>query len=211
MTRLGLIVAIFALAACGLGPSADDRLFHAAAHGDSKLVAKLLDSGANPAASDEDGWTALLWASAHGDAASVELLVAAGSDLEAVTTREKQTPLILAARLNRVEVVRTLIKRGAKIRSVDGIGWNALMWAALKGREDVVTELLKAGAGANVVDSDGNTPLILAARQGRVETVAILLSHGADRKAKNSDGKTALDYAEAGNYDDAAELLQAKR
>ncbi|HEX4048171.1 MAG TPA: ankyrin repeat domain-containing protein, partial [Elusimicrobiota bacterium] len=157
---------MLAAAACGAKSTLDERLFRTAMEGDKKKVAELIKRGAHVNAVDEDGWTPLLWAAAHGNEETVEALIDAGADREAVTRREHQDALTLAAKWNRVEVVRTLLKRGLSTRSRDTIGWSALMWASLQGRTDVVEALLDAGANVGTVDSDGNTPLILAARRG---------------------------------------------
>jgi ankyrin repeat protein len=156
---------------------------------------------------DPDGWTPLLWAAAHGDRRTLDVLIGAGADLRDATPRRRQDALILAAQWNRAEVVRDLLRRGADPARRDSIGWSALHWAALKGRTDVVRVLLDGGASVSSRDPAGNTALLLAARQGRTETVELLLARGASRGARDGDGRTAADLAAAAGYKDlAAEL-----
>jgi ankyrin repeat protein len=214
MAQFRGLIAVFPgllfLSACGSGNSLDARLLRSATQGDKKKVAELIARGAHVDAVDEDGWTPLLWAAAHGNEGAVEALLDAGADRQAVTRRESQGPLILAAKWNRVEVVQTLLNRGLPRNQRDSIGWNALMWASLQGRTDVAKALLDAGAGIETVDSDGNTPLILAARRGHLETVQLLLERGARPGARNVDGETAQTLAAADDYPEVAALLKPK-
>jgi ankyrin repeat protein len=201
---------LLALTACGSNGGLDERLLRAATQGDKKKVAELIKRGAHVDVIDEDGWTPLLWASAHGNEGAVEALLEAGANRQAVTRREHQGPLILAGKWNRVEVVQTLLGRGFSIGQRDSIGWSALMWTSLQGRTDVVKALLDAGAPVETVDSDGNTPLILAARRGHMDTVRLLLARGARPEVRNVDGETAASLAAADDYPDVASLLKTR-
>ena len=199
--------ALLALACARASP--DERLLRAAGRGDPGSVAALLAGGASPNATSESGWTPLMHAAAHGDAESVQLLVASGADVAAATPREGQQPLILAARWNRVGVVRTLLKTADPGRR-DRIGWTALLWAAHLGRTDVVAALLDGGADPNTRDTDKNTPLINAARRGRVETVKLLLARGARTQDRTEEGETAASLAARGGHPDLAALLKVR-
>ena len=211
--RASILVAGFAciLTACGSSNRGlDARLLRTATQGDKKKVAELIARGAHVDALDEDGWTPLLWAAAHGNEETVEALLDAGANREAATRLERQSALTLAAKWNRVEVVETLLRRGLAPNRRDSIGWSALMWASLQGRTDVVKVLLDGGATIETVDSDGNTPLILAARRGRLQTVRLLLDRGARPGARNVDGETARSLALADDYPEVAALLKPR-
>lgn len=205
--RRAVPLAVLLLAAACGQTSLDERLMRVATQGDKKKVNELLAKGAHVDAVDEDGWTPLLWAAAHGNEDTVVALLDAGASRQAVTRREQQGPLTLAAKWNRVEVVQTLLRRGLPPNQRDNIGWSALMWASLQGRTDVAGALLDGGASINLTDSDGNTPLILAARRGRLDTVKLLLARGARADARNVDGETAKTLALADDYPDVAALL----
>lgn len=211
LPSLLLIVACAAVSACGLRGSLDQRLLKEATTGSRRGILELVAKGAHVDAKDDDGWTPLLWAAAHGNEETVGALIEAGADKNAVTVRERQNALTLAAKWNRVEVVAELMRRGVSLRARDGIGWTALMWASLKGRADVAAKLLDAGADVETADSDGNRPLILAARQGRAETVKLLLARGARTEARNHDGDTAESLARTNGYPDVADLIKARR
>ncbi len=199
-----------ALAACA-PHNPDERLTWAIQRQDAAEVAAALKAGARVDKQDDDGWTPLLHASAHGNARTVKLLLAGGSDLAAVTRRERQGPLTLAARWNHDDVVTALIAGGADVRQKDSIGWTALMWASLQGRTKVVDILLSGGADPQNRDSDGNTPLILAARRGHEDTVKLLLARGARPDSRNADGDTAAALAQKSGYASLAALIDGRR
>ncbi|KAH7175283.1 Het-eN [Dactylonectria macrodidyma] len=69
----------------------------AAAEGNGVILRLLLESGANPAAADDDGRTPLSWASERGSKTDVQLLLDRGADVQAADLRG-QTPLSFAAR-----------------------------------------------------------------------------------------------------------------
>ncbi len=202
-------LAVFLASACAMRGSLDERLLKTAVNGSSRQIKQLISQGAHVDTVDDDGWTPLLWAAAHGNEETVGALIDAGADKDAVTRRESQGALTLAAKWNRVGVVKELMARGLSTRQRDDIGWTPLMWAALKGRTDVCAALLDGGAVLETVDSDGNRPLILAARQGRLETVKLLLARGARRDPRNRDGDTAESLARANGYPDIADVIKA--
>ena len=77
------------------------------------LIRALLAAGADVAAVDDDGRTALHWASSRGSAARVEVLLAAGSAVNARTRSTLETPLHEAARYGRAGAVEALLRAGA--------------------------------------------------------------------------------------------------
>ena len=133
--KVTLIAISLGLLGCSSG-DLDTQLIHASKEGNGPNVSALLARGATVTAQDEDGWTPLMWAAAHGDEASVGALLDAGADIRVTTRTERQSPLTLAAKWNRVGVVALLLRRGAAVQARDAIGWTALMWASLQGRTD---------------------------------------------------------------------------
>jgi cytohesin len=75
------------------------------------VVQALVAGGADVAARDSGGWTALHFAG-RADVRAVELLLAAGAD-PLVTADDGTTPLHTAAEHNNVETARALIAAGA--------------------------------------------------------------------------------------------------
>lgn len=110
----------------------------------------------------------------------------------------------MAARAGQADVVRYLLKNGAKVETKSKVGASAL--ALLRGREeqraskrclplqddqtalhissrlgkvDIVQQLLQCGASANAATTSGYTPLHLAAREGHHDVAVMLLESGA--------------------------------
>jgi uncharacterized protein YecT (DUF1311 family) len=181
------------------GPNAD--LAAAAAKGNAKEVARLLDSGANIESRDKYSLTPLHEAVASGHKDVVELLIARGANVN--TTRRDWTPLMAAASQGRTDLVALLIAHGANVNF--NVGATALLNATIYGHKDVVALLIANGADVNAKSSSGWTPLHVAAEEGgkskwhyEYNDIALMLVRaGADVSAKNGNGKTALDRAVA--------------
>ncbi|BCS23080.1 ankyrin repeat domain-containing protein [Aspergillus puulaauensis] len=73
----------------------------------------LLDFGADPNMTDDEGWTPLHLAVQDGDVVAVAVLLAGGADGESRTDKG-ETPVMLGIRLGKEKVVRTLLDRGCK-------------------------------------------------------------------------------------------------
>jgi ankyrin repeat protein len=71
------------------------------------------------------------------------------------------TPLMNAAMLGRLNVVKLLIHSGADIQRKGQFGYTALHAAAQGGHLEVVQALVKYGASVNCKNNDGDIPLIL--------------------------------------------------
>ncbi|KII69471.1 Ankyrin repeat domain-containing protein 17 [Thelohanellus kitauei] len=100
-----------------------------------------------------------------------------------VDCRDKsgQTPLMLASKIGRHTMVKTLIESGANVNeSCSFKGYSALCYAALHSKTDCAKLLLSAGANKNHAGHDRMTPLCLAVSSGSIEMVKLLL----DKKAE---------------------------
>lgn len=64
---------------------------------------------------DDSGYTPLLYASRSGDLQLVEVLIKYGADVNALTPALQTSSLHRAAMMGHVEIVRTLLKHGAKL------------------------------------------------------------------------------------------------
>jgi len=87
--------------------SADQNVIEAVKKGYAPIVRAFLNAGGSVNARDANGGSALHWAVARGDRATVELLLAAGADAKAVDAKG-QTPLDVATRKNRDEIAGLL-------------------------------------------------------------------------------------------------------
>lgn len=108
------------------------------------------------------------------------------------------SPLTLAIRCGRPEVVRELISFGANINEQGFYSLTPLAIAAERGQVDIIQALLDAGARINS-ESDGYTALMRACIGKSHKATKLLLEAGADPKLSRHDGQTALHFAAKAN------------
>lgn len=117
-----------------------------------------------------------------------------------------------AAASGNVKAVRSLLDRGADVRTRTRYGETPLALAARRGSEKTVRLLLERGADPNAMDVAGATALWwVAARDGvmpnRAALAGLLLSHGADANAHGTGRITTLSYAAAKGDPELVRLL----
>lgn len=106
--------------------------------------------------------TYLGWACQKGNLTIVKYLIEAkNANLESVD-KSKSTPLILASRANRLDVVTYLLEQNANLEAQDIYGWTALMWAIYKKNINVVVLLVNKNADLYATDKNGDSPFTLA-------------------------------------------------
>ncbi|KAG4256535.1 hypothetical protein FPRO03_14024 [Fusarium proliferatum] len=157
--------------------------------GVNKAVNTLLSLGNDPDPKDTYSRTPLWYAAQNGHEAVVELLVAAGADVNATAGNVLQTALQAAAARGHLEVVEKLLAARADVNTAATwrYGRTALQAAAEGGYLEVIEKLLVAGADANAAATGyGWTALQVAAARGHLEVVQKLLAAGAD--ANNAAG-----------------------
>jgi uncharacterized protein len=118
----------------------ETALMMAALRGNEEWVRRLLERGA---AVNRPGWTPLHYAATGAATALVTLLLEKGADIEAASPNGT-TPLMMAARYGNQESAVLLLSRGAKARSTNHAGLNAIEFARGAGRDKLVTQLEKA-------------------------------------------------------------------
>ena len=127
---------------------------------------------------------------------AVDMLLAAGADIEAMDHREMYNPVLMAAYMGSVPLLRFLKDRGANVHFTTPAGTNALMHCA-----GDVDGLNLSRAGISVAWQRGVDP---------VATTRQLLDWGLDPAAANARARTPLRLAvSAGNLDVAAVLAEA--
>ncbi|CAM9487729.1 unnamed protein product [Ectocarpus sp. 8 AP-2014] len=171
------------------------RLIWAAKGGRSRIVQMLLARGADTAAVDDAGLTALHASALQGDLATARELVEAGAALDFVHKDLGSTALHTAADIGHIDVVEILVKAGAKLDLQANDEQTALYTAAMRGHCRVVKVLLRANANPSL-ESHGATPLDAAARFNRTQVVRELLErHAVDVCGGPTRGLMALAYA----------------
>lgn len=127
---------------------------------------------------------------------AIDMLLKAGADIEALDQREMYTPVLMAAYLGSLPLLRMLKERGANVQATNPGGSNALMFVA-----GDVEGLAGSRAGISATWHRFGDP---------VATTRQLLDWGLDPAAANARGRTPLRLAvNAGNLDVAAVLAEA--
>jgi ankyrin repeat protein len=184
--------------------SLNETLVSAVSESDTAYLKALLKEGANAKYVSSNGWTALSAAAAYGSAEMVDILIAAGSDLNA-RDRQCGCPVLwTAARSNREpkQKVRSLLKAGANPHSGAGKR-DLLMSAAANGDLEIVELLLHEGLSITNHSESGETALMAGAQSGNESVVSVLIKAGSQVNATDKEGTTALMRA-AHSYNAAA-------
>lgn len=188
-----------ALLRCGFNWSESDLqgdtpLIVATKRGLCRAVQALLDSGtSNPNSANQDGRTALHYASKNGNITVVDLLIRSGCKTN-TADGFGFTPIMLACRQGHTLVVERLIKAGCDVNLANDLGETALMYAA-KDRSFRCTDncaklLLEAGADINYVSQNGWTALLIAVVFKKLNIARMLL--GCDHCSLDTPGTLAL-------------------
>jgi ankyrin repeat protein len=174
------------------------------------IVAFLLRKGIDVNQQDEDGYTALIWASERGHKEIVQMLLQHKNiDLNQKGEYGK-TALMLASINGHKEIVEMLLQnKYIQINQQDKNGNPALMCASIRGHKEIVQMLLQnKNIQVNQQDKDGDTALMLASREGHKEIVQLLLQ---DKNIKinqqNKDRYTALIWASQKGHKEIVQML----
>ena len=108
--------------------------------------------------------------------------------------RRGETALFMAASTSTVDIVKLLIKYGAKVEASDYVPFSAtpLLCAIERGNVEVAKFFIENGFNLDDQDYLGRSPLILAASLERSELVESLIESGANVDLKDHLGQTAL-------------------
>lgn len=178
-------------------------LLAAAAHDNPRAVALLLRHGADPQGVDHEGISPLHRAVQAGAAEIVDLLLAAGADIDLRERKWKGTPLTWALVLGRPAMARKLAPLSRDVRGLAGLADLDRLETVLCAEPDRANHRLDV--------EDRITPLFcLPDDEDEAAAVAeLLLRHGADPRLRNPQGKTAARAARQRGLDDAADLIEA--
>ncbi|OFX19287.1 MAG: hypothetical protein A2V77_10105 [Anaeromyxobacter sp. RBG_16_69_14] len=137
-------------------------------------------------------------------------LIKRGIPLNARDSIDGMTALHVAARHDRGDVVRELIRAHADIDARDRNGDSPLHLAVQRCNQQSTELLLRAHASVAAANSSGRTPLFEASRSGRSDIMGLLIASGAEAKARDRNQATPLHYsAQSRNPETVRLLLQS--
>jgi ankyrin repeat protein len=211
------------------------KLLSALKNGDTISALAIVQQGAIVAneTDDEAKWTPLHFAAQLGSVELTTALLKAGANIDAQTS-QGFSPLYIATKQQKLEVLKVLISMGANPNLKDGHHQTALHRACEMNlsvlANAIITSTGKSGTNTtsttstnssatssapregvldvNLQDLMGRTPLHWAAEKGMVTTVDLLLQNGA-KLIKSSGGEDPLLWASrAGHLDVIILILQ---
>ena len=120
------------------------------------------------------------------------------------------TPLMYAAYVGNIEVIKLLIEKGADVNARNNHNGTALMLVAQRGDLVSVRLLLEKGADARVRHASGYTALMYAAasENSDPELIRAFLARGVELNVKANDGETALKLAGRKGRTEIVRLLE---
>jgi uncharacterized protein len=138
-------LALIAGPGCGKkgNPAADNKLLMCE---DVECLKAALAEGANVNALSQSGDTKLLFVAADGKVDMAKLLIEKGAEINFAGKTLKETALHKAVIYNRIEVVKLLIEKKAKLSLVAGNNFTPLKRAQSDGFKEIEKLLVAAGA-----------------------------------------------------------------
>jgi ankyrin repeat protein len=192
-----LLLALSTLGSVGQAASYDD-FFLAIENDRAAEVQTLLQRGFDPNSRDEKGQVGLFLASRSGSLKVAQALLADPRTEVDATNDANETPLMMAAMRDQVDLAAQMLARGA---SVNRVGWTPLHYAASGAGSATLALLLARGAAVDSRSSNGSTALMLACRYGSEAAVDLLIAHGADTRSRNERQLNAADFARSAGRD----------
>lgn len=179
--QVGDVVAIRLFLHSGADPNACDDNGRTPLHvavfaSHDEFVRALIKGGSDPRAFDIQRYDAITIAAVANDVEMLKLAIELGVNPRAVTSPYQGTALIIAAHLEHVAVVGTLIAARALLDHINNLSWTALLGAVILGDggpNHVAIVLLLVQAGARV-DRHGEMPLGHAQQQGYRDIIGVL-------------------------------------
>eukprot|EP00040_Diaphanoeca_grandis_P017423 m.90754 g.90754 ORF g.90754 m.90754 type:complete len:265 (+) comp26427_c0_seq4:223-1017(+) len=192
--------------------------------GNTVMIGKLLDVGADPFVQDKWGKTALHYAASLDVTAALAVVCEVPGrayrsrigELRRIKDFEGLIALHYAARGATDLALSSLLRNIpdvdddalAQVCIEDTVGSTALHHAAEEGNNAGVRLLIKSGAKIDHTNHLGNTALHRACRKGNEATARLLIQLGSDATVKNDANKTALDLARKANHAHVVTFLQ---
>ncbi|MBK8397606.1 MAG: ankyrin repeat domain-containing protein [Leptospiraceae bacterium] len=145
-----------------------------------------------------------------GDLEDTKKAIADKADLEA-ELQKNITPLELAIKKNKLDIVKLLIEKGANVNPTKAeSGYTPLHVAAINNRLEIAKYIIEKGSNINAQTKFGTTPLHHAAEKGSYEVAQLLIEKGADLNLSDKKGQSPLLWAIDKEKPKLAKLLITK-
>ncbi len=202
-------------AALDIGPADQPEWVQVALSGSAADLKKLLDAGMKADAKTAEGTTALMLAAR--DIEKVKLLTERGADVNARAATGVDALMVAARYRGNAEVVRLLLKKGARPNADKGVevrnDASALFFAVMAGDVQSAGALLDAGARLGdrmkILGRFAQSPLMYAVFLDPA-MVEYLITRGADPNEVDDEKMSVLDWATIGNNTGMVQLLLGK-
>lgn len=167
-----------------------EEIHEAAKSGDVRKVVELIEKDPNIMyVKDEEGKTALHWATGRGQLEVIKVLIRYKVNIN-VKNDMGGTPLHVAASQAQPEALKILLANGANVHARGDSGATPLHFAAFKrrpGHLEAARILLENKADVNAVMENGATPLDMALSAQNIEMVNLLRQYGAKQRIYNKE------------------------
>ncbi len=184
----------------------DLKMITAAYDGNLKTVTELLNAGANPNASDAEGYTALIYAAAYGYTDIMKILISKGAKINYMAN--DANAMFAAVKNDNPKAIQMLIDVGASVNCEDANGYSPLMLAAQEGYAKTVEFLISKGAKIDKETKNGHTALSIAVQNNHIEVVKALLKNNPKKRNYTCYGNSPLNAAEYTGNNYAKKLLK---
>jgi hypothetical protein len=175
----------------------DPPLCQAARSNHEAVISALLEAGASPNCTVKYPWGSNRAKPVIFTAKTLHLVRLYCTKGANINARDQfmQTPLMIAVKRKKRDIVQYLLDHGADINAMGKQGRTALIIACKNKSKKIVRILLERGSGVDAVSPKGPA-LVAAAGRGYYKIVELLLEYGADINMKGSTGGTALEFLE---------------
>ncbi|PIO31049.1 hypothetical protein AB205_0006570, partial [Aquarana catesbeiana] len=136
-----------------------------AAQGEMVYLASRLEQESVINLTDEEGFTPLMWAAAHGQIAVVEFLLQNGADPQ-ILGKGRESALSLACSKGYTDIVKMLVECGVDVNEYDWNGGTPLLYAVHGNHVKCVKILLENGADPTIETDSGYNSMDLSVALG---------------------------------------------
>lgn len=156
---------------------------------------------------DGSGKTALVYASAKGNIAALEALLAAGATPEWITPKSSLQPFVWVRRDGYLKIIQMWLDAGADMTAKDGTNFTALHYVCNSRRDAnsnngkdgkflrLVSQILAQGADRYALDNHGCSALDQSVSNDSASIAGFLLKMGLSPDHQDKEGTNALGHA----------------